>query len=211
MNEDFIKSLKKETKKKQKKILLKEFANPKDLNKKQISVFLKQETINELDKLTKSINNYTKKTTSRNYLIEIAVDSLIDIYPDVVNEYKKKSNIKSIDFDTIICPSWPNGLETFIGESKWYYIRLDKKKISKIKYIALYLGYPIQQITHYAKIEKLEEVPIKNKKKYIAHLSDIIELDKPIILGETLAVATRSIKYTTLEKLLKAKVYADLN
>ena len=34
MNEDFIKSLKKETKKKQKKILLKEFANPKDLNKK---------------------------------------------------------------------------------------------------------------------------------------------------------------------------------
>ena len=174
MNEDFIKSLKKETKKKQKKILLKEFANPKDLNKKQISVFLKQETINELDKLTKSINNYTKKTTSRNYLIEIAVDSLIDIYPDVVNEY-------------------------------------NKKKISKIKYIALYLGYPIQQITHYAKIEKLEEVPIKNKKKYIAHLSDIIELDKPIILGETLAVATRSIKYTTLEKLLKAKVYADLN
>ena len=211
MNEDFIKSLKNETKKKQRETLLKEFANPKDLHKKQISVFLKPETINELDKLTKNINNYTQKTTSRNYLVELAVDSLIDIYPGVVNEYKKKSNIKSKEFNTIICPSWPNGLETFIGESKWYYIRLDKKKISKIKYIALYLGYPIQQITHYAKVEKLEEVSIKNKKKYIVHLSDIIELDEPIKLGETPAVATRSIKYTTLEKLLKAKVYADLN
>ena len=188
MNEDFIKSLKTETKKKQKKILL-----------------------NELDKLTKSINNYTKKTTSRNYLIEIAVDSLIDIYPAVVNEYKKKNEVTNKEYDTIVCPSWPNGLETFIGESKWYYIRINKQNIPKIKYIALYLGYPIQQITHYAKVEKFEEVIIKNKKKYIVHLSDIIKLTNPIILGETPAVATRSIKYTTLEKLLNAKEYDDLN
>jgi hypothetical protein len=68
--------------------------------------------------------------------------------------------------DTIICPAKEDGFqETFIGENCWYKIRLQKKRIPYIKYLAIYRVRPISAITHYAKVERI--ALYKNTGKYI--------------------------------------------
>ncbi len=193
------------------KSLLNEMSNPKDLNKKQISVFLKPDILEELDTLIKDLNNYTERSMSRNYLIELAIKNLIECYPTVKAKYKEKYNPQKSNFDTVVYPSDCDGLKTLKEENKWYYVRINQEYIPKIKYLALYLGHPTSQITHYATVNDYEPLVVDGKVKYIVHIKDIKKLTNPIVLGDTNPLGTRSPKYTTLEKLKKAKQYSDLN
>lgn len=192
--------------------LLNEFSSPKELSKRQISLFLKPEVIEKLDQITKELNNYTEKNTSRNYLIELAVESLIDSFPKAISEYNKKYNSKDTDFDTVIYPSDYTGIDTLINERKWYYVRINREYISRVKYIALYLGNPTSRITHYAKVKNYVPEVINGKTKYTIYIDgDVIPLETPVKLGDTNPLGVRSPKYTTLEKLKKAKEFSDLN
>lgn len=195
--------------------ILKELSSPKELNKRQISLFLKPELLEQLDNLLKEFNNYSQKVASRNYLIEIAVENLIQTFPKVLEEYNKKYReevTETLEFDTVVYPSYSGGLETLIKEHKWYYVRINKENIEKIKYIALYLGYPDSCITHYAIVDKYKEEIIDGKRKYSVYIKgDIIPLDQPVVLGSTNPVGMRSPKYTTLAKLKSATEVVDLN
>ena len=46
---------------------------PKELNKRQISVFLKPDTIKELDDATEKIKKYSDKKITRNTIVELAI------------------------------------------------------------------------------------------------------------------------------------------
>ena len=184
---------------------------PKELNKRQISVFLKPDTIKELDDATEKIKKYSDKKITRNTIIELAIENLIECTPIAIKNYEEKNKSEKENFDTVVFPCDLTGIETFIRTKSWFYVRTDKSKIDKLKYIALYTGYPIQSITHYGIIDKYEEKDFNGKIKYIYYLKgNPIKLENPIPLGNSNPQSTRSPRYTTLKKLKTAKVYADL-
>jgi len=77
---------------------------------------------------------------------------------------KKESTLK--EFDTVICPSNEEGFrEVFMGKNCWYAIRLSKKRIRNIKYIAVYRKRPISAITHYATVKSI--ISYKDTGKFI--------------------------------------------
>ena len=184
---------------------------PKELNKRQISVFLKPDTIKELDDTTEKIKKYSDKKITRNTIIELAIENLIECTPIAIKNYEEKNKSEKENFDTVVFPCDLTGIETFIRTKSWFYVRTDKNKIDKLKYIALYTGYPMQSITHYGIIDKYEEKDFNGKIKYIYYLKGSpIKLENPIPLGNSNPQSTRSPRYTTLKKLKTAKVYADL-
>jgi hypothetical protein len=74
------------------------------------------------------------------------------------------------EYDTIVCPAHLKGFEEeFIGKNRWYAIRISKKVIPNLKYIAIYITAPVHQITHYSRIKSI--LPYKDSEKYMISLS----------------------------------------
>lgn len=184
-------------------------SSPKELNKKQVALFLPQYKIDKLDDIVKKLTTHSKNRINRNDLIEMAVDNIIEDAPNALKEYLLENSQEKKDFDTIVCPSRYDGINVFLNEKKWYYVRINEDKKDKIEYIAIYFGDPISAITHYAKVKEIvEEEPGKNV-IYLEHKPK--KLKNEIPLGNINAMAVRNNKYTTLKKLLNAKEYSDLN
>ena len=90
-------------------------------------------------------------------------------------------------------------------------IKLDKKKIPNIQYLALYVKKPVSAITHYGKVAENGFQLDEEKGKYLIQLEgEPLKLAHEIKLGETVPMATRSPKYTTLEKLKTVQYYNQL-
>lgn len=178
--------------------------------KKQISLFLLPDKVEELDDIVKEINETAPQKVTRSGLIELAVDVLIEDSKKVIEN--RRQRVRQEDFDLVVFPSDETGEATLLNEKKWYYVRVDDQKIPKIKYIALYQGYPFSRIRYYAKVKQFESHPINGKKKYIIHIDgEPIALKNEVHLGSSNPMAARSPRYTTLEKLKKANEIADLN
>lgn len=186
-------------------------ASSKDDNKKQVALFLTQEKIDALDNIVKELTSYTPKRVNRNDLIEMAVDNLIESAPIALKEFLKETNEPKFkeDFDTIVCPSKIEGLDVFMNEKKWYYVRIDKEKINKIKWCALYVGAPLSQVFAIAKVKSIIEE--ENGKHVIYFDGPPQILENKIPLGNINAMSVRSCKFTTLAKIKQAKEYSDLN
>jgi len=106
------------------------------------------------------------------------IDKLYHIVKGTKKEYRSSPN----DLNTIIVPAHEDGFqETFLGENSWYAIRLNKKKIPDLKYIAVYRKAPVSAITHLAEIDRIEKykdtgkfiVYFKGKAKEIEHIKRI--------------------------------------
>lgn len=62
------------------------------------------------------------------------------------------------ELDTIVVPAREDGfIETFLGENRWWQIRIHSSMIPKIKYIAAYRVAPISAITHIANVSSIEQ------------------------------------------------------
>lgn len=189
-----------------------QFAEPRELNKRQISVFLKPDIIKELDNAVEQIKERSNKKITRNIVIELALENLIECTPIAIKNYEEENKRNNEEFDTVVFPCDETGVDTFIRTKSWFYVRTDPNKIDRLKYIALYVGIPEQKITHYGEIDSYEAITKNGKTKYIYYLKgEPIKLDNPVSLGNSNPQCTRSPKYTTLKKLKKAKVYADLD
>lgn len=194
-----------------------------EVSKKSITINLNEETIIELDKISKKFTELNgTKTLSRNFLIESAIDNYITEAKQVlVEEYginlddissvdeNKKEN-KDIGFNTVIFPAHNDGFEqTFLGENCWYSVRIKEDKIPKLEYVAVYRAAPVSAITHYAKIDRIEQYQDTNK-RIIYFNGEAIKLDTPVRLGDTDANSMRSPRYTKIEKLLRASEVKNL-
>ncbi len=127
------------------------------------------------------------------------IDKLYHIVKGTKKEYRSSPN----DLNTIIVPAHEDGFqETFLGENSWYAIRLNKKKIPNLKYIAVYRKAPVSAITHLAEIDRIEKykdtgkfiVFFKGKAKEIEHIKRIEG-----------GFAPQGPVFTNREKLSKAK------
>lgn len=184
-------------------------------SKKQVVVSLKISDIEQLDAIARTLSKQSGRSTSRNMIIEDAIDAYIQDAMQIFEEEGIAIESKSMEdeiYDTVVFPAYEDGFrETFLDEDCWYYVRVQKDRIPNLKYIAIYVGAPISKITHYAKIAPDGFEYDADEKKYIVHFEgQAIELENPIPLGGISAASTRAPRYTTLQKLLMAEEYKDL-
>jgi len=109
------------------------------------------------------------------------------------------------EIDTIVVPAREDGFqETFIVENCWYKVRIHGSVRPQIKYVAAYQVAPVSAITHIAPVKTIE--PWKDSGKYILYFSEPAKPIGPIPLVKGGSVkAPQSIRYTTRERLAKAK------
>jgi len=188
--------------------------------RKNVSISLPSEKIEDLDQIVFAFSFINQeKVFTRQSLLELAIDDLIQESKKVLNEYGitdiyslPQVTIEEEKFDTVIFPAKLEGFNrAFLTEDRWYYVRLGEEKLKKIKYVACYVGMPISAITHYAVVKDIVPVTIEGKQKYMINFEGkAIKLDKPVPLGNVPAMSVRANRYVTLEDLKTATSYADL-
>ena len=185
-----------------------------ETSRKPISIPFKEENIKRLDSLARAMTRHSGTTVSRNMLIEDAVESYIE---EAVTIFSEEGIPLDVDeepaFDTVVFPAKMDEdyMEAFFNDLEWRYVRVDKNKIPRIKYIALYVGAPQSSITHYATVAPggFEYVPELGKYR-IRLQGGPVELPRPVPLGSASPMSVRSPKYTTLQKLMSANEFREL-
>ena len=120
-------------------------------------------------------------------------------------QHKRKSNKP----DTVVVPAQKKGFEdVFLGEDCWYSIRISGGMLGNIKYIAAYQTQPVSAITHYAAVDQIE--PYGESGKYKLIFSEKAQSLGPIPLEDAPTGTMQGPRYTTLEKLKRAKKLIDV-
>jgi hypothetical protein len=97
----------------------------------------------------------------------------------------------------------------FLGENRWYAIRIHSSMIPKIHHIAVYQVAPVSAITHVAEVGNIE--PWKDTQKYCVNFKEPAQKIGPIsLLSGGAVTAPRNIRYTSSARLQKAKSLDDV-
>jgi hypothetical protein len=138
----------------------------------------------------------------------------VDLSQDVrAAEATVKPGSKQLDaseVDAVVVPAREEGFqETFLGENRWYEIRIHGTMRPQIKYIAAYRVAPVSAITHIAPVKSVE--PWKDTGKYVVNFAEPAREIGPILLVKGGRVKSPySLRYTTRERLLSAKTLDDV-
>lgn len=179
-----------------------------DNDRKTLSIALSNDLLQKLDELSEITASICGRTVTRQSVIETAIDAYVKEYEQILqDEYGVKLHSSSIneEINTLVVPAHADGLDTLLN-GEWFWLRIGKDKIDKIKYLAIYFGTPVQAITHIATVDKLTKHPSGFK----ASLSKVNELENPIPLGDISSLYVRPNRYISKERLLSATTYADL-
>jgi len=172
-----------------------------------------------IDEITPDLENVVNQLAMKIDLLEfqtfISGDERIVKYIPFQEEIReiiegKDKETKIQELDTIVVPANEEGFnEVFLGKNQWYAIRISSSMIDRIKYIAGYQTKPISAITHYAEVSKIEKY--KDSGKYIVYFKEPAKNIGPIKLttGKS-GTVPYSPRYTTYEKLIKAKKLEDI-
>lgn len=112
--------------------------------------------------------------------------------------------------DTIVVPAREDGFnEEFLGNNRWFAIRISSAMIDKIKYIAAYQVSPVSGITHIAEVDRIEKY--KDTNKYIVFFKSgtVKEISK-ISLGKKKGMAPQAPRYSSYKTIFRAKTLDDL-
>ncbi len=114
------------------------------------------------------------------------------------------------EVDTVVVPAREEGFrETFLGEHRWYAVRIHGAMRPQIKYIAGYQVAPISAITHMASVKSIE--PWKDTDKAVVNFSEPAKEIAPVLLVKGGRVrALQNLRYTTRERLEGAKTLDDV-
>jgi hypothetical protein len=126
---------------------------------------------------------------------------------DTAREFKA---VDLSDVDTVVVPARDDGFEeVFIGENRWYKIRIHGTMRPQIKHIAVYRVAPISAITHIAPVKSIE--PWKDSRKFVVNFSEPAREIGPIKLVKDGRVKQLySLRYTTRAKLMSARTLDDI-
>lgn len=142
-------------------------------------------------------------------LVEIKIfdkGKVIDV--DKVSIENKFIQIRNVQ-DTVIVPAQEDGFkEVFLGMNCWYAIRIGGGKLKEIKYIAAYQTAPISAITHYAEVDSIEAYG--DGGKYKLNFKFPAKMIKPIEFGDAVSGSLQGPRYTSFDKLTRAKTVKDL-
>jgi len=96
----------------------------------------------------------------KNRIVQSQRRELADITGGVPQKVSSNRDVRRRrgEYDTLVCPAHKDGfIKEFLGKNRWYAIRLSKRAIPRLKYIAIYLTAPIRQVTHYGRIRKIKK------------------------------------------------------
>ena len=110
------------------------------------------------------------------------------------------------EYDTIVCPAHRDGFEKeFLKRHRWFAIRVSKKVIPRLKYIAIYISRPTCQITHYGRIRAIK--PWRDTGKQIVLLKDKPKRIGPISFSSK--VNMQASRLALMARLKRARTLAD--
>ncbi|HUX59554.1 MAG TPA: hypothetical protein VMV77_21455 [Bacteroidales bacterium] len=172
-----------------------------------------------IDKSSTELENVLGQLTMDTDIIEfqtfISEDERIHKFMPFNEEIREieeghKKDVKVEELDTIVVPAQPEGFQSaFIETNAWWSIRISSSMLNRIKYIAAYQVAPISAITHLAEVAKIEKY--KDTNKYIVYFKDpATEISHVLLDTKKKGTAPQAPRYTTYEKLLKAKVLSDV-
>lgn len=106
--------------------------------------------------------------------------------------------------DTVVVAAREDGFkEVFLGQDRWYKVRINPAMISQLKYVAVYRTAPISAITHYAPIRSIE--PWLNTGKMVINFTEHARELGPLKLTSNGRVKQlQGLRYTNFEKLKTA-------
>ena len=125
---------------------------------------------------------------------------------DQINIKRELEEVK----DVAVFPSRPEGIQFLLENTAWGYVNMSRE----VDYIAIYVTEPEQAVKYFGKVKKVmpqedHEILAKEDEegKQIIVLDWVVPLSNPIKLK---GFPLRSLRYTSLQKLLKAKTTEDL-
>ncbi len=141
------------------------------------------------------------------------VPFLADITGDTVGVATAGAEGPAVDvteLDTIVVPAREDGFqETFLGENRWYAIRIHSSMRSQIKYIAVYRVAPQSAITHIGTVASVE--PWKDSGKYVVNLIAPAASIGPVpLLKGGRVKGPQNLRYTSRTRLEQAQSLDDL-
>ena len=114
------------------------------------------------------------------------------------------------ELDTVVVSAREEAFnEIFIQNNQWYAIRISSAMIDKLKHIAAYQVAPISGITYIADIEHIEKYQDTNKYIVFFKNGSLRKINK-IPLGNKKGCAPQAPRYSSYERILKAKSLDDL-
>lgn len=122
----------------------------------------------------------------------------------------KNASLQPDELNTVVVAAREDGFEQeFINNNRWYSIRIHASMLDKIKYIAAYQVAPVSAITHYAEVASIEKWQDTNK--YILYFKEKANKLNPITLDkDKKGLAPQAPRYTSIERVLKAKKMSDI-
>lgn len=106
--------------------------------------------------------------------------------------------------DTIVVSIKEQDDKILRKSKKWFGVRIAKRKIDELKYIAFYQTAPLCRILYYPKLSKQPVIKDFENNKYEFYFNNsITELKTPIVRNKTdKDIILRTRRYTTIKKLL---------
>jgi hypothetical protein len=114
------------------------------------------------------------------------------------------------EVNTIVVPAREDGFnEVFLGEDRWYAVRVHRALIPRIKYIAAYQVAPVSAITHWALVKNIE--PWQDSGKFVVNFAKPAKEMKPIpLVPKSRVKALQNLRYTSFDRLQRAKTLDEV-
>ena len=114
------------------------------------------------------------------------------------------------EVDTIVVPAQEDGFqEVFLGENRWYAIRMHHSMIPRIKYIAAYRVAPTSAVTHWAPVNNI--LPWEDTGKFVVNFArPAVEIEHIKLVPKSRVKALQAPRYTSFGRLRQAKTLDEL-
>jgi hypothetical protein len=118
--------------------------------------------------------------------------------------------VPTSEIDTVVVPARADGFnEVFVGENRWWAVRIHGSVRPQIKFIAAYQVAPVSAITHVAPVRSIEAW--KDGGKVVVNFGEPARPIGPIRMAPTGRIRSfQSLRYTTRERLEKAQSLDDI-
>ncbi len=122
-------------------------------------------------------------------------------------EDRKRRLARKAKSDTIVVPAQEEGFRrVFLGENRWYAIRIGAAMKDRIKYIAAYQVAPVSGVTHIAEVKEIK--PYKDSGKYEVVFKGTAQMIEPIKLNDS-KYKPQGPVYVQRDRLLKVNCFDE--
>ncbi len=151
---------------------------------------------------------YERDDGSRAYMCEPFLADVAPVSPEP--GVARARPVDPADIDTIVVPARPEGFNTtFLGENRWYAIRIHASMRDQIRWIAAYQVAPKSAVTHVAPVQSIE--PWEDSGRFVVNFAEAATEIEPIgLVGHGRVTGLQGPRYTTKARLDAARDVTDL-